>query len=164
MPEYIEREAALLWLKQYKDAFAKQKDPLAHFIAGGLDECINRVKKIPAADVEPVKGWISVKDRLPDQYVDVLLHCRTISGPKVRVAHIEDDGTWHDTWDIEWFYPKESPCCWMPLPKPVEEHAEWIDKNGRRVCSKCGYDKEKAKNLSCCPNCGAKMDLKEGTG
>lgn len=46
-------------------------------------------------------------------------------------------------------------------------HAKWIKQNGYTECSNCGYwyrsdEKEESDDRSIgCPNCGAKMDLKE---
>jgi hypothetical protein len=68
-----------------------------------------------AVEAEPVNGWISVKDRLPDDDVDVLLHdkyCGTLIG-------------WYDKEDdvfkTDYISQLEAVTRWMPLPEEPKE-------------------------------------------
>jgi len=67
--------------------------------------------------------WISVTERLPDDYVPVLVCAKHIDGKRtvVLVDHIisytNGCKTWADV-DKTWKY---SVAYWMPLPKPPKE-------------------------------------------
>ena len=55
--------------------------------------------------------WISVEDRVPEPYEEVLV----IVGDIVDFAHVDDDGKWHTR------YVSRIPVLWwMPLPEPPE--------------------------------------------
>lgn len=67
--------------------------------------------------------WISVKDRLPDDYVPVLVYVKHIDGKRtvVLVDHIISYTNGCKTWaeiDKTWKY---SATHWMPLPEPPKE-------------------------------------------
>lgn len=64
--------------------------------------------------------WISVKDRLPVNYIKVLVAVTDVAGTFVAVVWREDDN-WNDD---EGGWPNEDVTHWMPLPEPPEEVSE----------------------------------------
>lgn len=61
--------------------------------------------------------WISVKDRLPEGYTDVLVCFITASGYHVEVTFYCDH---HPDYGNGWYLPVNI-THWMPLPEPPEE-------------------------------------------
>lgn len=86
-----------------------------HFILG-IETAMDCVDQMPT-----IGGWISVKDRLPEQ-TNIYLTCN-----KSSFAHgiyfsttlfIKDKGFWNSIWDK----PVKTVTHWMPLPElPKEE-------------------------------------------
>lgn len=77
------------------------------------------IDSIPAADVRPVvRGeWISVKERLPDDWVDVL----TVS-TRGNFHVLYHAATFEHPFGIGEDHPRYWPVThWMPLPEPPEE-------------------------------------------
>lgn len=74
MAEYIKREAILDLLKnKYQDMSAM---PASYY--KGFQYALKTIEKIkPAADVDPVQKWISVKDRLPEPEQEVFVCVRS---------------------------------------------------------------------------------------
>ena len=105
MAEYIEREAAIAAIK---------KD-----IMGGLNyESI--LKRIPSADVQPVK-WIPVTERLPDSDTEYVLCCGSKGGMFVGWAAIKSyDGSGKCT-GFQNSGKGRSFTHWMPLPEPPKD-------------------------------------------
>jgi hypothetical protein len=75
MNEYISREELIEEIEEEIEAgnVALDEDVL---INKGLKIALKDVKKQPAADVQPINQWISVKDRLPEPKKDVLVWYR----------------------------------------------------------------------------------------
>ena len=76
---------------------------------------IAEISGLPTIEAEPDKGWISVKDRPPEDDVDVLLHdkyCGTLIG-------------WYDKKDdvfkTDYISQLEAVTRWMPLPEDPKE-------------------------------------------
>ena len=91
------------------------------------------------------ENWISVKDKLPDNNIEVLLYVNDGLGMYVS----------HGYYDSEREHAKWRECSlnlmtvthWRPLPKPPEEEQEEIDKlleslDARPTCPTCGYLKK----------------------
>ena len=73
---------------------------------------------VRAVDYAPtIGGWISVKERMPEDYVNVLIAMTDVAGTFVAVAWRENNG-WNDG---EGGWPDENVTHWMPLPEPPEE-------------------------------------------
>ena len=72
-------------------------------------------------DIMPEGGWISVKDRLPEQRIGVLVYCPEYNN--VFAGELNDylkKGQWY-FFDDEIKHPiKEEVTHWMPMPKPPE--------------------------------------------
>lgn len=115
MTEYISREDVLETLRKAN-------------IGGYITD---RLLEIPAADVQPVNQWISVKERLPEtpeeglgvRYSDCCLVCD--SHDWCGMAYYLTDGqkSWWEFADaqnknkIDWTEVTH----WMPLPKPPKD-------------------------------------------
>lgn len=86
-------------------------------------EILEALNAIPAADVQPVDRWISVKDRLPEPEKDVLIWYRNTWGAGFT-SYRFGISRWYSNikrWyggclpkDIEVLY-------WQPLPEPPKE-------------------------------------------
>ena len=69
MDEYIEKDAAIAALTEFRDdqTVSKYLSVENCLVARGAIERATKVlESLPAADVEPVQEWISVDERLPD--------------------------------------------------------------------------------------------------
>ena len=104
MAEYVEREAAI--------AAITSDPPDAHYPHWYAD----KIKAIPAADVEPVQEWISVKDRLPEAggYVVCIAKRNPFSRFMPMVARIEKNG-WVNPITEQYISEVTH---WMPIPQP----------------------------------------------
>ena len=119
MDEYIKREEAISALNKVRDdqrvfKYATASDFLS--ARDAIERAAKVLESLPATDVEPVKQWISVKDRLPEPYVPVLVQ---MPGEKpfqtVREGFLTGTGIWHSAlFDRR---PDEV-THWMPLPEP----------------------------------------------
>lgn len=66
------------------------------------------------------RQWISVKDRLPQNYISVLVYIPTAEPlPMVHEAYIGDDGEWHSS--VFYGIENEDVTHWMPMPKTPKE-------------------------------------------
>ena len=93
------------------------------FGLGGLDVPDEWLKPIPKNAGGRIDGWISVKDRLPEEDLEAVLVWAQCGGPHVAYrdcggwCHTEccyDDGSHYMGESIEFGY-------WMPLPEPPRE-------------------------------------------
>lgn len=80
-----------------------------------LNDTLELLDDFPAADVRPV--WIPVTERLPEEYVCVLV----LSGRFVSVWSLLDE-LWED--DYGFFHDMCEVTHWMPLPDPPEGGAD----------------------------------------
>lgn len=63
--------------------------------------------------------WISVKERLPEPFVSVLVHIPEEEPlPQVHEGYITPDGTWCSVLYVETY---DRVAHWMPLPEPPKE-------------------------------------------
>lgn len=114
MDEYISREETV---KAFCEKCKGYYDE--HCIHRG--ECdIDVIKTAPAADVQPVNQWISVKDRLPEIGKSVLVYYPKWDGDEIQVAKLEDDGIMFDICG-EFNIGTGAITHWMSLPEPPKE-------------------------------------------
>lgn len=81
------------------------------------DDVLEIICQQPAADVQPVDRWISVKDRLPEVGQPVVIYYPYWTGLEVQVARLEYDKL---TFDIcgEFNASVNKVTHWQPLPEP----------------------------------------------
>jgi hypothetical protein len=77
-----------------------------------VEQCI---EKEPTIETEPVNGWISVKDRLPEDDVSILICStrKTIS----KATYSSDMGRYYIA-DSDLWYNELDITHWQPLPEP----------------------------------------------
>lgn len=64
--------------------------------------------------------WIPVEERLPQNYISVLVYIPTAEPlPMVHEAYIGDDGEWHSS--VFYGIENEDVTHWMPMPKTPKE-------------------------------------------
>lgn len=113
MDEYISKEFMLKNLEADKMNNAEHCEPVTVQVTVQIMErFIKYVKEFPSADVQPVNQWISVKDRLPDDCVEVLAYdtdCGVVIG-------------WYDKeigdFAADFISPLDAVTHWQPLPEP----------------------------------------------
>ena len=68
------------------------------------------------------RQWIPVEERLPQNYISVLVYTPTAEPlPMVHEAYIGDDGEWHSS--VVYGVNNEDVTHWMPMPEPPKEDA-----------------------------------------
>ena len=119
MTEYIEREAAIAALTEFREdqmvfKYATTSDFLS--ARGEIERAVKVLESLPAADVEPVKQWISVNDRLPEAggYVVCIAKRNPFSRFMPMVARIEKNG-WVNPITEQYISEVTH---WMPIPRP----------------------------------------------
>lgn len=82
------------------------------------------VDTMPTIEPEPVNGWISVKDRLPENETEVLIYCPEFVCT-IKLAMWIEDGFYVDREDLI-VKPAPNGYCthWQPLPEPPKEGAK----------------------------------------
>jgi hypothetical protein len=75
---------------------------------------------------EKQDSWISVKDRLPEEDVAVLVYGQILNDPPDIIGvrrRYNGDQEWKHTWESEdgFIYREDDVTHWTPLPKPPEE-------------------------------------------
>ena len=75
---------------------------------------------ISALREQEERRWIPVTERLPQNYISVLVYIPTAEPlPMVHEAYIGGDGEWHSS--IFYGIENEDVTHWMPMPKPPKE-------------------------------------------
>ena len=83
----------------------------------GMRDAMKIIEKAPT-----IGGWVSVKDRLPNDGQDVLAYL--YNGEETRTAPFNyDKGTWYDC-VMNCTVAINSITHWMPLPEPPKEVSE----------------------------------------
>lgn len=114
----------------------------------------------PTIDAEPDKGWISVKNRLPEND-GLYIVCKTINGHQIVFEAYWKGNKWLSVIKNNQL---DYVTHWQPLPEPPVKHGRWLETNDatKKRCSECDVIHLIAQyphgNANYCPNCGAIMD------
>ena len=75
---------------------------------------------ISALREQEERRWVPVEERLPQNYISVLVYIPTAEPlPMVHEAYIGDDGEWHSS--VVYGVENEDVTHWMPMPEPPKE-------------------------------------------
>jgi hypothetical protein len=115
MDECISRNKAINAIKSLESSMPA-KDNYAKGYDAALGRALIAVREVsPATDVQPIDRWISVKDSLPKNYIEVLVYdtdCGIVIG-------------WYDKeigdFVAEFISPLDAVTHWMPLPEPPKD-------------------------------------------
>lgn len=116
MDEYVNKSAVQQMLHEaYADDVLSTKD--------GCKALYKRLDDIPAAGVQPIGRWISVKDRLPDESCECL---GVVDGEVTEVSYSPKQKGLICVWsmcDADGFKPllDDAVTHWMPFPEPPQD-------------------------------------------
>lgn len=122
MPRYIDADLMIADIQRYLCAYCSIHCNPTSFKNSACDiaECLRMIDNEPTVEAEPDKGWISVKDKMPEfnQKVIVVYNDVDPTGVPIRrlvIAELAVDGYWMEgcTW-----HPDTSITHWQPLPEP----------------------------------------------
>lgn len=109
-----------------RNCLTEQKAAYARGYDAGIKFIVDEAKKAPIiapVTLRPAAEWISVGDRLPDFFDEVIVYdnCGFKSLVSTAWRRSGDNGGW--IWDSRMSYPEElvNITHWMPLPKPPKE-------------------------------------------
>lgn len=113
MDEYISREAVVRYLKGYSEKELNSSS-FGMITSSVLNKAERAISEMPAADVQHVKpDWISVKDRMPKEGVNVLVYGRVYSERNgIDVDYVDENG--------DFYYYNKNVTHWQYLPEPPE--------------------------------------------
>ena len=86
-------------------------------VRGGIRKAVRCMEKTPTLDYAPTQQWISVKDRLPEDGVDVIV-CTNRNGRTVEFAYYRYQ---RKAWFRSCILLIPDVLYWMPLPEPPKE-------------------------------------------
>lgn len=91
----------------------KREDDAMKYARGGMTS-LDYLMEIQRLENELKKyDWISVKDRMPEQYTDVIVF---IKGDTIAVDYVDENS--------DFYYYGEYVTHWMPLPTPPESESD----------------------------------------
>lgn len=112
-----------------RNCLTEQKAAYARGYDAGMKFVVDEAKKAPTIDPEslrPTAHWISVKDRLPEVFDEVIVYFNGFISIAWRETEKRKNGIvgWH--WDSQMHYPESlvNITHWMPLPNPPEVNAD----------------------------------------
>lgn len=95
MNDYISRETAIAYIREQAEESQKAFEELggeSGIYADAYNELAEDFRKIPAADVEPVRHWIPCSERKPEPETEVQAVCRR-GGVSFVCPAMYEDGT-----------------------------------------------------------------------
>lgn len=112
MDEYISKKAVVRYLKGYSEKELNSTS-FGMITSSVLNKAERAISEMPAADVQPVNHWVSVNDRMPEQYTDVIVFTK---GGTITVDYVDENG--------DFYYYGEYVTHWMLLPTPPESEVD----------------------------------------
>ena len=114
MADYISRDDVR---RLIADAFSKNRFATTYDYAILFD----KIDEIPDVDVQPIDGWISCKDKMPEEYKTVLVYEKDYG---VMIGELEKK-----FFDTQYFIARKSGLIlrttevthWQPLPEPPKQ-------------------------------------------
>ena len=131
---WCEDQARITELEAHAQGLREQIKTAEDNWAGAADICSRLHKRIAELEAQRVPQWISVDDRLPEKFIEVLI-CFAGQSTLCATGQYTDNHR-HDV--AGWCYPAENRGCtdsgddpvvthWMPLPLPPVERAHGIE-------------------------------------
>lgn len=128
MDEYISREAVIRYLKGFSEKELNSSS-FGMITSSVLNKAERAISEMPAADVQPVNDWISVKDKLPDDHEGVLVWFEYFrygdyndynrSFQRYAIGNYVDK-TWYINGETAWLQQLQV-IAWQKLPEPPKE-------------------------------------------
>lgn len=122
MIEFISKGAVERLLRYLSEKELNSRSSYSLITYDVLNKAERAISEMPAANVQPVNGWISVKDRMPKiPEPDELYYCFLVTdGIWIHMAYYTEDGwLFADSGQMkEMFYEVTH---WMPLPERPKE-------------------------------------------
>ena len=118
MAEYIDKDEAIRILQNYKNDLIYNNNLYDKGRRIGLYRSIVVIKAITKADVQPVNQWISCKDKMPDDGVNVLIYA---GNHMIMLAWYDKDMEYFYICDSDYKYNPLDVTHWQPLPEPPKE-------------------------------------------
>lgn len=115
MAEYISRDDVL---RKFIEGDGHDDERFTEGYNFAVQEHREEVKKIPAADVQPINQWISCKDEMPEDGISVLI-CSD-RGTISKATYDSDMGYFYIA-DSELHYNELDITHWRHLPKPPKQ-------------------------------------------
>ena len=124
MPRYIDADELVDEIEEEIEVGNEEIYEEDKLINKGLKIALKDIKKQPAVDAATIiqSGWISVKDKMPEDHVNVLLVwsngkvASIMFGCHITIKNL--GGDWHTACGVR---PEEEITHWMPLPEPPKE-------------------------------------------
>ena len=117
MDDYISRDEVISILKSKILVPVDNEWDSGYNIA--LAEMKNVIAQMPTIETEFDKGWISVKDRLPDENQKCLVYRDIDNDLKITTGIWHSDRKTFD--DLRHGTRLENTIAWMPLPEPPKD-------------------------------------------
>lgn len=93
---------------------------LRHMPVGNALMCDALDMAVAALREQEERRWIPVEERLPQNYISVLVYIPTAEPlPMVHEAYIGDDGEWHSS--VFYGIENEDVTHWTTMPRPPKE-------------------------------------------
>lgn len=118
MAEYISKQDVIDYLNGYLHSLGEGDDNTLLFDRGQRRALINAIQDISAvkaADVQPVKQWISCKEQMPEDGISILICSER--GTISKATYDSDMGYFYIA-DSELHYNQLDITHWQPLPEP----------------------------------------------